>query len=302
MKSKRAKVAAGAAIAAAAGGLGLMVGLAHAEGVPATAAFTYTGYLETPAGAPVDSAVSLIIKVWDNASTGSTVCATNAQDVTPVAGRFQITLPDACATAVKASPNLWVELLVDGSSLGRTKLSAVPYALEAAHAVNATNASAATGALKTTLDGLRPKGTPSGFRAVRTAGLTQDIPTSAQTVVDFDTEEYDVNAELDLVANSFSPKIEGYYHISCSVYYSAPALAPAETNYRAVLGVNGSAIAQAMWPSVGGLNTTRVATATLLIKTTDVVTCDAYQNSGGPASLATGSRSFFEAFRVAGLE
>jgi hypothetical protein len=84
-------------------------------------------------------------------------------------GRFSVALPDTCATAVKASPDAWAEVLVDGASLGRTKIGAVPYALEAGHATNADNAtnatnataagtaSAAGGALKTTIDGLAPK-------------------------------------------------------------------------------------------------------------------------------------------------
>ena len=67
----------------------------------------------------------------------------------------------------RSNPNAWVEVLVDGTSLGRTKLGGVPYALEAGHATssdsatNATNAANATtaatasgaaGALQTALD------------------------------------------------------------------------------------------------------------------------------------------------------
>jgi hypothetical protein len=71
--------------------------------------------------------------------------------VTPVAGRFQLALPD-CQAAVGASPDLWLEAIVDGKSLGRTKLGAVPYAIEASHAVSADSADGASGALATRLD------------------------------------------------------------------------------------------------------------------------------------------------------
>jgi hypothetical protein len=52
-------------------------------------------------------------------------------------GAFQVVLPAACTTAIHANGDLWVEVFVDGTTLGRTKLGAVPYAVEADHAVRA---------------------------------------------------------------------------------------------------------------------------------------------------------------------
>jgi hypothetical protein len=54
-----------------------------------------------------------------------------------------VVLPDACVTAAHAKADLWVDVSVDGASIGRTKLGAVPYAVEAEHAVSATNATKA---------------------------------------------------------------------------------------------------------------------------------------------------------------
>jgi hypothetical protein len=66
-------------------------------------------------------------------------------------GSFQLALPNECTTVVHDRTDLWVELIVDSVLLPRTKLGAVPYAVEADHA---SRASAAAGPLKTTIDGL----------------------------------------------------------------------------------------------------------------------------------------------------
>ncbi len=41
---------------------------------------------------------------------------------------------------MKANPDLWIEVQVEGSLLGRSKLGAVPYALEAGRASDAAGA------------------------------------------------------------------------------------------------------------------------------------------------------------------
>jgi hypothetical protein len=112
---------------------------ARAAGIPAANALTYTGYLETPDGTPMKDAVEVSVAVWDAQKDGARVCGAEAATVTPVAGRFQLALPD-CQAAVGASPDLWLETTVAGTSLGRTKLGAVPYAVEANHALAADTA------------------------------------------------------------------------------------------------------------------------------------------------------------------
>ena len=116
---------------------------AGAAGIPAAGALTYTGYLESPDGKPVTTAVNVTLNVWDATVKGNKVCDVVTENLLPVSGRFQIQLPEECTVAVKAKPDLWVEAVLDGASLGRTKLGAVPYAVEANHATSATAADAA---------------------------------------------------------------------------------------------------------------------------------------------------------------
>ncbi len=106
---------------------------ARAAGIPAANALTYTGYLETPDGKPIATDINVTVNVWDAATDGKKVCEATAEKLKPVAGRFQVPLPD-CQAPVGATPDLWLEALIDGTSLGRTKVGAVPYAVEANHA------------------------------------------------------------------------------------------------------------------------------------------------------------------------
>ena len=164
---------------------------ARGAGVPAANALTYTGYLETPEGAPVTAPVNVSIALWSAASAGTKACEAAAEMVTPVAGRFQITLPQTCTTAVKAQPDLWLETTVDGAALGRTKLGAVPYALEANHATSADSASASSGALATELTAL--KADVAALKTAQTALKARlDAPTTttlSATKVRYDLTE-----------------------------------------------------------------------------------------------------------------
>jgi len=116
---------------------GVIAVRANAAGVPDMKALTYNGYIETPDGKPVTAKVNIFVNIYDAATDGTKVCEQTVMDLTPVSGRFQVELPEACTVAVKANPNLWIEAVVNGSALGRTKLGAVPYALEAGHATSA---------------------------------------------------------------------------------------------------------------------------------------------------------------------
>jgi len=158
-------VVSGIGVTAAA--VALLAARAHAAGIPAANALTYTGYLETPEGAPVTAQVTVSVALWTAASGGRKACEAEAEKLTPVSGRFQITLPDACTDAVKAQPDLWLETTIDDTALGRTKLGAVPYALEAGHAVSADTAAAAedaSGALAERLDEVEATAQGAGAR------------------------------------------------------------------------------------------------------------------------------------------
>jgi hypothetical protein len=131
---------------------GYVVARAHAAGVPMTApVMTYSGTLTDTTGAPLPGSKNISIQLWDVATGGSTpLCVTPSAMETLIAGAFQIVLPDPCVAAVHSHAEIWLEVSVDGAPLPRTKLGAVPYALEAA------TASSAGGALNTRLNALVP--------------------------------------------------------------------------------------------------------------------------------------------------
>jgi hypothetical protein len=136
----RALVTIGALVIAAAGGYALR---AAASGAPGTGALTYAGVLEDPSG-PVTGTHNVQVLLFDAPSAGSMLCQSPTAQVSVQDGHFAVQLPDACASAVAATSSAWVDVLVDGSDTGRTKIGAVPYAIEANHAVTASSAAPGT--------------------------------------------------------------------------------------------------------------------------------------------------------------
>jgi hypothetical protein len=169
------------AVAVAFGAAAFAGGLAWAGGIPATGALTYSGTLEDATGAPfkAQSSDNVVVKFWNTGPTGgTTICETASSQplVVDSRGRFRVTLPDACTAAVKANANVWTEVVVDGSSLGRAAAGAVPYAVEAAHATAADSAATASGGL---VQQVVPSGAvmafnlgacPAGWTALAAAG------------------------------------------------------------------------------------------------------------------------------------
>jgi hypothetical protein len=158
-----AVIVAGPVLVLAAGFLG---GRAWAGGIPAKGALTYSGVLQKQDGSPLSSpGHNLEIKLWSTGSTGGTaLCSTivPAPEFTlDAGGRFSVQLNDTCTGAIGANPGAFVEIVLDGNTLGRTKLGAVPYAIEANHAATADSAA---GPLQTTVDGLK---TAASYSAAR---------------------------------------------------------------------------------------------------------------------------------------
>jgi hypothetical protein len=123
------------------------VARARAAGVPQADVLTYTGYLESEPGVALEGAPAIELRLFASDDAAEPECtAESTAGAALVAGRFQLALPKKCVDAVHAQPDLLAEVKVDGQSLGKTKLGAVPYALEAAHAVEATTAKTATAA------------------------------------------------------------------------------------------------------------------------------------------------------------
>lgn len=115
------------------------VGRARADGVPTASPLYYGGVLDD-GGRPVEGMRNVTIRLWDMASGGTAACTTVAPNTAFSGGRFRIELDAACTGAVRANPNLWAEVLVDSTTFARTKLGAVPYALEAGRAAGASGA------------------------------------------------------------------------------------------------------------------------------------------------------------------
>jgi hypothetical protein len=128
--------------------------VAHADGAPKQQPLWYTGTVTDDAGAPLGGNHSIAVRIFrDETGLGAAVCevSTGGQRTLPfVAGRFRIDLSD-CARAIADDSELFLELQIDNLvPFPRTKLGAVPYALEAEHAITATKADTASFADHTT--------------------------------------------------------------------------------------------------------------------------------------------------------
>lgn len=133
----RSKGALGAGIVVATAVVGYVIGRVHADGIPTTAPLVYAGTLED-GGRPVEGSHRVALRLWTAATGGTLACTETSSDVTFAAGRFRVVLDATCVAAVQRNPELWVEPLVDDASYGRSKLAAVPYAVEAGRAAGAS--------------------------------------------------------------------------------------------------------------------------------------------------------------------
>jgi microcystin-dependent protein len=119
---------------------------AHADGIPGMNPMTYAGTLEETSG-PVTGTRNLRLTIWDDATSTESSrarCITSAPGTMVTNGRFQVVLDNACTAAVRGNPDLFLEVEVNGGSLGRTKISAVPFAVEAGRAASLTAAASNT--------------------------------------------------------------------------------------------------------------------------------------------------------------
>jgi hypothetical protein len=121
----------------------------RADGIPDANPLYYAGTL-TENGQLVNGQRALTVNVWaDGTSPGAPVCQTVASTAQVSNGRFRVALAASCKSALNKNNNAWVEVIDGATSLGRAKIGAVPYAVEADHATSATTATNATNALTT---------------------------------------------------------------------------------------------------------------------------------------------------------
>jgi hypothetical protein len=120
--------------------VGAFVGVteAIANGIPTAApVMSYAGTMYSATGVPQTTQRSVRLSLWDAPASGggASRCAGAVTNVTPdLQGHFSLPLDPACVAAVQATPDLWVQVEVDGVPLTRTKLGALPYAVEASRA------------------------------------------------------------------------------------------------------------------------------------------------------------------------
>ena len=109
---------------------GYLSGKADASGIPSDEGPVYSGLLTDNSGKLISGTKAVKLVLWSAATGGDVKCTTTDNNNSVVDGHFSLQLTKVCAEVFSASPNLWLEITVDGDSLGRTKVSPVPYAIE----------------------------------------------------------------------------------------------------------------------------------------------------------------------------
>ncbi len=115
------------------------IGTARADGVPTTDPLFYAGTLEEN-GVPATGARSVQVQLWTAQSGGTAQCTTGPVSVDFVAGHFRLPLASSCKAAIHQFADLFAEVTIGGTVLPRSKLGAVPYAIEAERALTSATA------------------------------------------------------------------------------------------------------------------------------------------------------------------
>jgi microcystin-dependent protein len=115
--------------------------LARADGIPPEPTMYYAGTLEE-GGEPVTGTRDIRLTLWDDEfseEVTNRLCrVVPASDTMVDNGRFRIPLEDEgdCTDGIRQNREVWVEVLVEGTSLGRSRVGAVPYAVESERSDN----------------------------------------------------------------------------------------------------------------------------------------------------------------------
>jgi hypothetical protein len=123
--------------------LGLGYGLAHvrADGAPKNQPLWYAGTVADAAGAPLEGNHSVTLRLFSAASGGSAACTAGPVNLAFQKGRFRLDASAApCMTTIAATPDLFAELSVDDKAFPRSKIGAVPFAMDAQRASAAATA------------------------------------------------------------------------------------------------------------------------------------------------------------------
>jgi hypothetical protein len=172
------------AVLAGSAGYGLH---AFAEGAPTAKPLFYAGTLESN-GKLASGAHTIVLTLYDAETAGNQVCVSETPNTPVEAGRFRLEVSADCVAKLKLQPDVWAALKFSGPDgvphelPVRTKIGAVPFALEAQHAVSA---GAASGALTAQIV---PAGAVMAFDLdACPAGWAPYVPARGRTVVGVDT-------------------------------------------------------------------------------------------------------------------
>lgn len=205
-----------AATGLAAAGAAVYGRRAVADGIAGETPMTYAGVLEEE-GQRVTGQRMMRLVLWNHPSETASAnrkCETLPLEKTVVTdGRFTLPLDNSCTVAVKENTDLYLELYVEGESMGRNRLGAVPYAVEAQRAAEAS------GALKVELAALSDTlSTKSSALSTVSSQLDQIAGTidslgvqSAASSARLDTVESKLAARRTITQGGKSMTIDGLY-------------------------------------------------------------------------------------------
>lgn len=115
-------------------------GRARADGIPSMPTMYYGISLDEN-DAPVTGSRDVRVRFFDTEMGGSALCETTANATPFSQGNARIALAETCRTVVQQNATLWVELAVGGVPVGgRSRIGAVPYAVESQRANDLTPA------------------------------------------------------------------------------------------------------------------------------------------------------------------
>jgi len=148
-------------------------GRAHADDIPAAPSMYYGVTLEN-GGAPLNESRLLQVRFFGAATGGSITCDSGPRTVLLSNGHGRVPLGAECVAAVHASSEQWAEVSVDGTAVGgRSRLGAVPYAVEAQRAAGLTTAAAQALVPPGTVVAFAGDTAPAGWRLCNGDALSQ---------------------------------------------------------------------------------------------------------------------------------
>ena len=118
---------------------------------------------------------------------------------------------------------------------------------------------------------------------------SQTIGTGADTIISFDSEDYDNQSEFDIAVNQgrFTASVTGWYHVSATILFDSASWAAG--NYAALsIYKNGVAVIRLGSQVAGGAITSYVGVAgssDIYLTAGDYIDIRIYQNTGGNRSL-----------------